>query len=361
LKQNKLKQEIEEQKDTFEKLYLESSDGVLLLEDGKLIDCNDAVVNILKYKNKEQLLNIHISELSPKYQPDGSLSFDKAEKLLHDTLKNKFNRFEWLHKKSNSEEFWVEVVLTSITLKSKEIIHVLWREINNRKELEKQSKLLESQSNLANIGRLMSMIAHQWRQPLSLINSITSDIYHSTSNKEVLQIEDITYDLSQTITNIHKFYANTDNTQGKELRLIIDECINILFPIVAQSLKPKITINEIYNLKLTGYSSGLQQTIITILSNSIDIFQKRNILKPTISITLYKENEFSCIDIEDNGGGVDNKNINNIFDIHFSTNKNNSLRGLGLSIAKDIIENNLNGNISVVNTNSGAKFMIRYK
>lgn len=67
IKQNKLKQEIEEQKNTFEKLYLKSSDGVLLLENNKCIDCNDAAVSMLKYKTKDEILNLHPSNLSPIY------------------------------------------------------------------------------------------------------------------------------------------------------------------------------------------------------------------------------------------------------------------------------------------------------
>lgn len=208
----------------------------------------------------------------------------------------------------------------------------------------------------------MSMIAHQWRQPLSLINGIVSKTYFDTSNKELLKIEDITHDLSQTISKINKFYAYNKNRQSKYIKDIVDECVDILFPVVATSLKPEIIIKEDDAVELQGYSSGLQQTIITLLSNSLDIFNQRDIKNPTITIRLYKQSDLNCIDIEDNGGGIDKSNIDKIFNTNFSTNNQLKYsRGYGLSIAKDIIENNLNGTIKVLNTKDGAKFTIRYK
>ena len=165
-----------------------------------------------------------------------------------------------------------------------------------------------------------------------------------------------------SIEELNKFYSNDKNGESKYIKDIIDECIAILFPVVASSIKPQIIIKEDEKLQLHGYSSGLQQTIITLLSNSLDIFKQRAIKNPTITITLYKQNNYECIDIEDNGGGIDNSNIDKIFNINFSTNNQlKHSRGYGLSIAKDIIENNLNGTIKVLNTKAGAKFMIRYK
>lgn len=371
IKQNRLKKYIEEQKNTFEILYLKSTDGVLLIEDNKIIDCNEATIKILNYKNKTQILNTHLSQISPKYQSCGQLSYKKADLMIQTAIQNKFHRFEWIYKKSNNETFWVEVVLTPIKITNKVVIHVLWREINDRKKIEKQSKLLESQSQTATIGRLLSMIAHQWRQPLSSINSITSDIYHQISNKDfnlvklqndLFEIEDITHDLSQTISKIHNFYAQEKENKSMDIGEMIQECIDILFPHISKSSKPKFIINEIDTLKIKDSSSGLQQSIITIISNSIDIFEQRHIINPVIEITIYNKTDYCYIDIEDNGRGIPKENLDKIFDIKFSTkNNNNNIRGYGLSIAKDIIENNINGTLTVSNTYQGAKFTIGYK
>ena len=228
-------------------------------------------------------------------------------------------------------------------------------------ELKQKSLLLVNQSNNAAIGRLMSMVAHQWRQPLSLINSITSNIYHTTNNKDVLKIEDITHELSKSISNIHKFYTNNQNIKGKNIKNLIEECIDILLPIALTKLRPNIIINEINNIVLTGFSSGLQQVIITLISNSIEIFEQRSILNPTITISLYNKDNLNYIEIADNGEGVDSLNINKIFDTNFSTSDASKYeRGFGLSIAKDIIENNLKGKLTVQNTKNGAKFTIKY-
>lgn len=373
LKQTRLKKEINEQKETFEKLYLKSSDSVLLIENNIFIDCNEATLAMLGYDTKEQLFGLNPSAISPQYQPDGRLSSEKAKEMMDIATKNCSHKFEWVHKKSNDEEFWVEVALTTIKLANKNIIHVLWRNIDERKKLEHQSKLLAHQSKKAALGRLISLIAHQWRQPLSMINGITSQSYHDLGNQNIergeiktklLQIENITGDLSRAINKIHDFYVYDEDTNeaGTTIKEIIDECIEILYPSFSNSLQPHLIINEIDEIKISGYTYGVHQIILTLLTNCEEIFALRNIVNPLITIDLFKENGFSYITVKDNGGGIEKEIEEKIFEPFVSSkNRTNRIRGLGLSIAKDIVENHLKGTIQASNLEEGAIFTIRYK
>jgi PAS domain S-box-containing protein len=373
LKQTRLKNEIKEQKETFEKLYLKSSDSVLLIENNIFIDCNEATLAMLGYDTKEQLFGLNSSAISPKYQPDGRLSSEKAKEMIDIAIQNGSYKFEWVHTKLTGEEFWVEVVLTTIKLANKNIIHGLWRNIDERKKLEHQSKLLAHQSKKAALGRLISLIAHQWRQPLSMINGITSQTYHDLGNPSVergeiktklLQIENITGDLSKAINKIHDFYVYDEDTNeaGTAIKEIIDECVEILYPSFANSLQPHLIINEIDSIKISGYTYGMHQIILTLLTNCEEIFALRNIVNPLITIDLYKENGFSYIAVKDNGGGIEKEIEDKIFEPFISSkNRTNRIRGLGLSIAKDIVENHLKGIIKVANLEDGAIFTIRYK
>jgi len=373
IRENRLKIEIQQQKETFEKLYIKSSDCVILVKNDTFIDCNEAALKMLGYENKNELFSLNPSLISPLYQPDGRSSSEKAKEMMEIAISNGSHQFEWVHKKSTGEEFWVEIVLTTIKIKNKDILHALIRNIHERKQLEHQSKLLAHQSKKAALGRLISLIAHQWRQPLSMVNGITSQTYHDLGNPNVqrgeiktklLQIENITEDLSKAINKIHDFYVYDEDTNeaGTTIKEIIDECVEILYPSFANSLQPHLIINENDEIKISGYTYGMHQIILTLLTNCEEIFALRNIVNPLIIIDLYKENGFSYIAVKDNGGGIEQEIKEKIFEPFVSSkNRTNRIRGLGLSIAKDIVVNHLKGAIEASNLEDGALFIIRYK
>ena len=129
--------EIQKQKDTFETLFEKSSDGISILKDGKFIQCNETIVEILRYKTKDEILNLHPSDLSPEFQPDGRASSEKAEEMMRMAIENGSNQFEWMHKRSNGETFWAEISLTPIILNDAQVIYVICRDISEKKVAQK--------------------------------------------------------------------------------------------------------------------------------------------------------------------------------------------------------------------------------
>lgn len=110
---------------------------------------------------------------------------------------------------------------------------------------------------------------------------------------------------------------------------------------------------------VNGYITLFQQVILSIISNSIDIFNTNNISHPNITIKTYDNNQFTFIEISDNGGGIPQKYISKVFDLYFSTKNKKAASGLGLYIAKKILIQHFKGNIFVTNYNHGVKFTIR--
>lgn len=140
----------------FRVLFEDSSDAHLLFDDSGIIDCNNAAIEMLKCKDKREVLLLHPASLSPEYQPDGSLSLEKC--IIMDGLakKNGFHRFEWIHRKMNGIDFPVEVTLTPVSLQGKDALLVVWHDLTDRKKAEEemsrtQSRLEEAQS-VAGIG-----------------------------------------------------------------------------------------------------------------------------------------------------------------------------------------------------------------
>ena len=111
-------------------LFEKSTDAILLLGNNGFVNCNQAAVNLLGYSHKDQLYSIHPSQISPEFQPDGQLSFDKATAMVAVAWQKGNHQFEWVHKRANGEEFWAEVTLTLIPYEDEQILHSLVRDIS---------------------------------------------------------------------------------------------------------------------------------------------------------------------------------------------------------------------------------------
>lgn len=120
----------------FRSLFEQSADANLLLENGIFSNCNRATVQMMRAGSKEEILSLHPSELSPAYQPDGRLSTEKAEEMMRLALEKGSHRFEWIHRRMDGTDFPVEVLLTSISTGDRQVIHVVWRDITERKQIE---------------------------------------------------------------------------------------------------------------------------------------------------------------------------------------------------------------------------------
>ncbi|MBU1696404.1 MAG: PAS domain S-box protein, partial [Proteobacteria bacterium] len=135
--QKQIEQGLIESEEKYRILFKKSKDAILIIENEKFVDCNQATVDMLGYKNKIEFLKTHPSELSPEYQSDGENSFIKAKKMMDLALENGSHMFEWDHTRANGEIFPVEVLLTTISnQEGNQKIHTIWRDITNRKKEE---------------------------------------------------------------------------------------------------------------------------------------------------------------------------------------------------------------------------------
>ena len=155
--QKQLEKESNESGSTFRLLFERSADAMLLLDGDVFIDCNPVAVKMFSCSEKKQLLSLNPSDLSPEKQPDGSLSRKEENKRIVKAIEQGSNRFEWLHQRINGDTFPAEVLLTSVPLKDKKIIHVTLRDISERKKVdnalrdsEKKYKFLFEKSTVLN-------------------------------------------------------------------------------------------------------------------------------------------------------------------------------------------------------------------
>ena len=238
----------------------------------------------------------------------------------------------------------------------------IYKEMQNNRE---KDTLLAQQSKMAAMGEMIGNIAHQWRQPLSLISTSSS----SLKLKQELSIitEDDIRDTSDTITNTTKhlsktiddfrnfFKPNKENTNtttseiwNKAYNLIRDQYITKNIEIITDIEEKAISLLE----------NELIQVILNILNNARDEFDKKEIDKKLIFVEIKEEAKKLYINIKDNAGGIPSHILGRVFEPYFTTKHKAQGTGLGLHMSYKIVTENLNGNLLVENSSLGAKFKI---
>ncbi|MFX4229952.1 ATP-binding protein [Aliarcobacter butzleri] len=235
------------------------------------------------------------------------------------------------------------------------------------KKNTKQQHMIMQQNKLAQMGEMIENIAHQWRQPLAQINSsiiLIDAILEKHNFKDTLvenkltEIESLTSYMSKTISDFKNFFNPNKKKTIFKVENAIQKASDVLKGLI-NSHHIQIEINIEKDLKINSYLGELQQVILIIINNSIDAFIHMNIHFPKILINAYTDNENLFIHIEDNALGINSDLLDKIFEPYFTTKHKAQGTGLGLYIAKMVVENSLLGFLSVENKQNGACFTIK--
>lgn len=251
--------------------------------------------------------------------------------------------------------------------------------LKNKEELRKKDMLLQQKLRMAAMGEMLSMIAHQWRQPLGAISSAIMGIdvklargKFDFSNKEGVEefltylkskhnsINDYVQYLSDTTDDFRNFFNPKRDREALSITKPIENALHIL----QTSLENK-NIEVIKDFQTTKefplYQNEIMQVIINILRNSEENFTHREISNPKITIKTYEEDSCIAIALCDNGGGIEDAIMKNIFDPYFSTKDEKNASGLGLYMSKVMVEEHHSGVLSVVNYGNGVCFDLKFK
>lgn len=326
-------------------------EGILIIKNGFIQNMNQSLLDILGYDDKKELI--------------GNL----ATGILIPTSKEKFIKYnskifqEISIITKNGDIIPVIIKIKDITFSDEEYKMV---SILDLTELKEKERMVLLQSKHSTIGEMISMIAHQWRQPLACVSSILSRIKLKNNmnkvDKEFLNTvldemnEYIQY-MSTTIDDFRNFFS----IDTKKELLSLPEIVLDVQKLINKSFDSQNINIDIQNIELTKrylYKNEIIQIILNILNNSRDAFVERNIQNPQIKISFSEDDEFQNIFIEDNAKGIDDKIISNIFNPYFSTKSQKNGSGLGLYICKTILEKNNQGTIKVENKNDGVIFNI---
>ena len=219
----------------------------------------------------------------------------------------------------------------------------------------KQQNMLSHQSKMAALGEMLGNIAHQWRQPLSLITTASSGL---RLQKEMNILDDkIFYESLDNIMNSATYLSKTiddfrnflKNDKSETFFSVKDSFEKVFKLISAQFKNHEITIiKEIEDIKIHGLENEFIQALINILNNAKDALLEKNSPR-LIMISTQNENNILYIRIIDNGGGIDENIINKVCEPYFTTKHQSKGTGIGLYMTEEIITKHMNGKLSISN------------
>lgn len=334
-------------------------EGVILLRNEKVVDVNESILKLLGYSRREEMIGKNIFEwVAPE----------------------SVNAVRDHYGKSYDEPY--EVVLNRADGK---MIHSLiyGRDIRNRSmrlvnvvditHLKEQERIIAQQSKLASMGEMIGNIAHQWRQPLSVISTIATGIKVKKAHgilddrefdRKCDEIKDQVNFLSQTIDDFRDFVRGTHLLKSYRIREVIDE-----FSRLVQGSMNKLEIEQIIRdrtrCELIGYPNELVQCFLNLYSNAKDAFGNSNSAR-MILIEASAKGEWVEITFSDSAGGIDETILPRIFEPYFTTKHQAQGTGLGLYMTHQLIQG-MGGSIHAQNRRFivdgrsyfGASFTIR--
>ena len=234
------------------------------------------------------------------------------------------------------------------------------------KALKEKEEFLFQKAKMADMGEMIGNIAHQWRQPLAINNTLLS-ILKEKSQMDMLDKEELMEKISEmennlqymskTIDDFMRFYHPAKKKRIFNISEVISDALGIMRPILQKSgITLHFTPSD--NTYIKGYMNEYIQVVISILTNAKDILIQRDIPNPTVTMSLTNRQGKVTLTISDNAGGIEEKHIQRIFDPYFTTKHKSMGTGLGLYLSKMIIEKNMGGILSVENRSEGAAFHI---
>ena len=270
---------------------------------------------------------------------------------MHKNLK-RFVELKELHSQTQKE---LSIINTSLGTR-------IAKEVENNRR--KDQKMIE-QSRLAQMGEMISMIAHQWRQPLSAITATTSSMRvrmelgketPENTQESIDKINDYAQHLSGTINDFRNFFKPNRSREKTSLNAVVNESLSI----IGSSLQSVgIMIETFFDAKeeFFSYPNELNQVVLNLLKNAKDAFENNTVVSAKIVIKTEVLEGDLLLEIIDNAGGISEEIMEHLFDPYFTTKEKDGT-GLGLYMSKMIIEEHCHGELKVKNQDGGACFTL---
>ncbi len=349
---NKMQVEIDKREDTlesslnsFKSLFNSTMESIILHENKICFDVNNVCLKLFGATTKNDLIGKNILDLvAPEYR-----------KVVESNLI------------VNSQPYEIELLKIDGS-RLQALVQGKFLRLDNRlvrvsalidiTELKNKDQLLFQQSKMASMGEMIGNIAHQWRQPLSIISTCASGVKFEKEfaelsddrlNESMDMIVENTQYLSRTIDDFRNFFKSEKNLQLFVVQDTVQKALKLLSSSIKNNeieLQTKFLTNE---FKFEGYPNEFIQVFINIINNSKDAFLLNKNEKKYIEISEVEYKDKYILQIKDNAGGIPSEIIDKIFDPYFTTKHKSQGTGIGLYMSHQIIVDHMNGKLKVRN------------
>ena len=328
--------------------------------DGAYIGSNKRFLELINLKNKEELIG----------KKDSDLNFLESEVFVNDDkliISTKEAKLDYIEQVTIKENITKIVNTSKVPLLDEEgkvigilaITQDITEQINNINQLKEQEKFIIQQSRLASMGEMIANIAHQWRQPLSIISTLATgiklekELAISNEQSEIDSLDMINQNaqyLSQTIDDFRNYFKKSNYMNTIFTNNLLDKTLKLIAPRLKNKNIEIIMNNE--NIEIETYENELVQIYINIINNAIDAFEdfKEVDYSKYIFIEIKKTDASLEIKIKDNAGGIEDEIMNRIFEPYFTTKDEKQGTGLGLFMCNEIVTKHLKGDIQALSS-----------
>lgn len=231
-------------------------------------------------------------------------------------------------------------------------------------KIKVQEELLLHQSRRAAMGEMISNIAHQWRQPLNSLRLTLGNLEDAKAfgeltekafDENLKQADKLINQMNQTVRDFVTFFRPRKQPEIFNLSSLVDQSLEVM---QASFQKLQVHLDVAEAVKVKGYPNEVMQVILVLLQNAREAIQSQENLEGEVWISLQKVAGRAELIVEDNAGGISEEAISQVFDPYFTTKAEGS--GIGLYMAKMVIEKQMQGEIQVANSRQGALFTLSF-
>lgn len=342
----------------FRLMFERSADAILLLDakTNRFVEYNQATLDMLRC-SRDEMRELHPSELSPPRQPDGRPSFEKANEMIAAAIARGSNRFEWVHRSPNRDDFPVEVLLTPIQPGPNPVLLVVWRDITERRQSD---EALRQAQKLESLGVLASGVAHDFNNLLTVVAGNVTLIRASLPrehevNSLLSQVESAVFKAAE-LTRQMLAYGGKGAFVVEPIDL--KRTVNEIAELLRVSIPRRVQVNHDLAAvpPVLADRAQLQQVVMNLVTNAAEAIGDAEgaITIRTGAVTLddatisrdFRGQElaptrYARLEVTDSGHGMTPEVLSRIFDPFYTTKS--AGRGLGLSALRGIVRSHHGG------------------
>jgi len=335
---NMAKKALHESEERHRILFIDSPDAYLIIVDGIFMECNRAAEAMLR-GDRTDIIGKPPELLSPEFQPDGKRSSESAEQIIKEVLSTGSKMFEWVHRRLDGSDFFVEISLSSMMLEGKPALFTTWRDITERKRIEQ-----ELQAKNTEMERFAYTVSHDLKSPLITIQAYAGMIKknletgrYERAEDDMKRIEGAADKMTSLLNDLLEL-SRAGRMMGESSRIdmnrLVRDVLVQLTGVIEQSPVEVVLQPDIPTV--LGDQKRIAQLVQNLVENAIKYRGDQSALRIEIGTRQYDR---ECVFfVSDNGKGIDPLQHEKIFGLFTKLDANSQGTGVGLALVKRIIE-----------------------